>query len=434
MSVITSRPPTIDVESATAILRRNDRGGYSVPTDGLYPFQWSWDSAITALGWMTIDERRAWQEAETMFRGQWDNGMVPHILFHKDAESYFPGPDVWGSGTPVPSSAISQPPVWATAVRFMYENTSDRLLADEKLRELLPKLMDYHVWWYRERDPENTGLVCSYHPWESGMDNSPAWDAALAVVPEVDWAYQRRDLGHVDADQRPHKPEYDRYLYLVNFFKKHHFDSRYIYAHCPYKVIDIGIVSILQRASSDLLELCRIAGQDEGIQHLEKELARTRAAVGGLWSEGRQCFLNHDLITGLAIDEVTSATVLPLFGGLADAEQAAAMSGLLNDWLAATTVGLSSTHPSSPRYESQRYWRGPVWLHVNWMIALGAADYGYPKLAEWLKNSSRDCVASSGFWEYFDADTTAGCGGDNFTWTASVALYWLANASPSNSA
>lgn len=415
----------IDFKLAEDILRRNDRGGYCVPTDGLYPFQWSWDSAITALGWMEFDERRAWQEAETMFAGQWDNGMVPHILFHKDAESYFPGPDVWGSDKKIPSSAISQPPVWATAIRIMYEQASDRTLATEKVLELLPKLVAYHQWWYRERDPGKTGLVCSYHPWESGMDNSPAWDQALAAVPEVDWSYQRRDLGHVDADQRPHKPEYDRYLYLVDFYKRHGFDSQYIYDHCPYKVVDIGIVSILHRASDDLLELCRIAGQDQGVSDLTESTQRTRSAVDRLWSDERQCFLNHNLISGAPIDEVTTATVLPLFGNLANKEQAAAIAELIDSWLDATKVGLSSTHPSSPRYESQRYWRGPVWLHINWMISLGAESYGYPELARRLRNTTRDCVTASGFWEYFDADTSAGCGGDDFTWTAAVALYWL---------
>jgi len=417
----------IDMKVAADILRKNDRGGYTIPTDGLYPFQWSWDSAITALGWMRFDESRAWQEVDTMFRGQWENGMVPHILFHKDAESYFPGPDVWGSTKGIPSSAVSQPPVWATAIRIMYEQASDRTLADKKLFELLPKLMAYHNWWYRERDPGNTGLVCSYHPWESCMDNSPAWDKPLGVVPEVDWAYQRRDLGHVDAEQRPHKPEYDRYLYLVDFYKRHGFDSQYIYEHCPYKVVDIGIVSILHRGSNDLLELCRIANEEEGVRELTEALQRSKVAVNDLWSSERQCFLNHDLISGNAIDEVTTATVLPLFAGLANKDQALAMAELIDSWLQATKVGLSSTHPSSPRYESQRYWRGPVWLHINWMIALGAQYYGFPQLASSLKDSTRDCVTASGFWEYFDADTGDGCGGDNFTWTAAVALYWLAS-------
>jgi len=425
MSETTPENRPVDIDAATAILRQNDRGGYTIPTDGLYPFQWSWDSAITGLGWLQIHEKRAWQEAETMFRGQWDNGMLPHILFHKGAETYFPGPDVWGSGTKIPSSAISQPPVWATTIRFMYERCQDRALAVENLRALLPKLIAYHEWWYRERDPDNTGLVCSYHPWESGMDNSPAWDKPLGVVPGVSWEYKRRDLGHVDAEQRPHKPEYDRYLYLVDFYKEHGFDSQYIYDHCPYKVVDVGIVSILQRAGNDLIELCRIADYEEGIEALQAELERTRSAINKLWSSERHCFFNHDLITGQALDEVTSATVLPLFGGLADKKQAAAMADLIDEWLGATKVGLSSTHPSSPRYESQRYWRGPVWIHINWMIALGAADYGYGKIAERLQDSARDCVTTAGFWEYFDADTGGGCGGDNFSWTAATALFWL---------
>ncbi len=100
---------------------------------------------------------------------------------------------------------------------------TDRLRIS-KLRELLPKLMSYHEWWYRERDPGNTGLVCSYHPWESGMDNSPAWDdAAWRGARSQLGRIKRRDLGHVDSEQRPHKPEYDRYLYLVDFYKRPRF-------------------------------------------------------------------------------------------------------------------------------------------------------------------------------------------------------------------
>ncbi|MEM7615163.1 MAG: hypothetical protein AAF245_08960, partial [Pseudomonadota bacterium] len=99
---------------ARAILATNDRGGYTMPTAGLYPYQWNWDSAFAAWGFAQFDVERAWVEVETLFSGQWDNGMVPHILFHKADPGYFPGPDVWGCEGPVPSSGISQPPVAAT--------------------------------------------------------------------------------------------------------------------------------------------------------------------------------------------------------------------------------------------------------------------------------------------------------------------------------
>ena len=72
------------VDSAMEIIRKNDQGFYTVPTHGLYPFQWNWDSALTALGMAHYDEGRAWTEIETLFDNQWEDGMVPHIIFHKE--------------------------------------------------------------------------------------------------------------------------------------------------------------------------------------------------------------------------------------------------------------------------------------------------------------------------------------------------------------
>ena len=421
-----------DRQGAADILRRNDLGGYSVPTHGLYPFQWSWDSAITALGWLQLDEVRAWQEVETMFTGQWNNGMIPHILFHGDTESYFPGPDVWGTKQTIPSSAISQPPIWATAVRILFENTKDRVLANDKLASLLPNLLEYHRWWYRERDPKNTGLVCSYHPWESGMDNSPAWDAPLANVPLIDWSYERRDLNEVESDQRPKKDEYDRYLYLVDFFKKCRFDSDQLYENCPYKVLDIGIISILHRASMDLLSLCESSSSIGEISDLESNLNETEKAISSLWWPEKGCFVSYDLLADASLDEVTSATVLPLFANLANAEQVTAMGDLLRAWIDKTGCALSSTHPDSKNFERQRYWRGPVWLHINWMIAEGLVANDLQEIAEDLKDSSRRCVQDAGYWEYYDCENGTGCGGESFSWTAAIGLHWLDDSNDSS--
>ena len=99
---------------AKEILHRNDLGGYTVPTHGLYPFQWNWDSCLTALGFAHFNEPRAWLEIETLFANQWDDGMVPHIIFHAEDAGYFPGPAVWRTDTKtksVPTSGITQPPL-----------------------------------------------------------------------------------------------------------------------------------------------------------------------------------------------------------------------------------------------------------------------------------------------------------------------------------
>jgi hypothetical protein len=166
-------------QQAIEILRANDRGGYTVPTAaGLYPAQWNWDSCLVALGLAQFDEPRAVVEIETLFGGQWPDGMVPHILFHGDDSTYFPNASVWQAGPARRSSGITQPLVAATVVRHLFDRAADPAIR-ARLTALVPKLLAWHRWCYAARDPYGTGLVSVIHPWESGMDNSPVWDDAL---------------------------------------------------------------------------------------------------------------------------------------------------------------------------------------------------------------------------------------------------------------
>jgi hypothetical protein len=40
-------------------------------------------------------------------------------------------------------------------------------------------MLAFHRYLLTARDPEKSGLVTIFHPWESGFDNSPRWDAAF---------------------------------------------------------------------------------------------------------------------------------------------------------------------------------------------------------------------------------------------------------------
>ena len=71
------------LQKAAEIIKRNDRGGFTIPTNKLYPHQWNWDSAFTALGISTYNKTRAWQELILLINAQWTNGMIPHIVFHE---------------------------------------------------------------------------------------------------------------------------------------------------------------------------------------------------------------------------------------------------------------------------------------------------------------------------------------------------------------
>ncbi len=70
---------------AAGVLRRNSLESWTRPAPGLYPHQWSWDSAFIALGLAHLDNSRATRELESLFASQWANGKVPHIVFNPDA-------------------------------------------------------------------------------------------------------------------------------------------------------------------------------------------------------------------------------------------------------------------------------------------------------------------------------------------------------------
>lgn len=420
-------------ERAQSVLRDNDRGGYTVPSARLYPFQWNWDAGVTALGWITFDEPRAWQELEMLFKGQWENGLVPHIVFHKVAATYFPGPDQWGVERTPATSSISQPPLLATMVSKMVERARDKVLAEASVRALLPKLVAYHRWWYRERDPGQSGMVVSYHPWESGLDNSPAWDAPLAAVPPVSRSYERRDTQLVNAAQRPHKAEYDRFLYLVDLFKELEFDGAKIYQQSPYRVADFGLNAILQRATLDLVALCEAHGHGDWAAELRVHAERGRDALRACWSDALNQYVSRDTLTGATLEERVHNTFLAWYARLDDAQHSAKLQATLTEWLEKSRFGITSTHPDSPKFEPQRYWRGPIWPHMNWLIAEGCAHYGMSALYEQIRSTTLALLRQTGLYEYFDPATGEGYGGDNFSWTAAIVLYWLEDAVESKS-
>ena len=427
---LTDGAPTTLVERARATLRANDRGGYTVPSPRLYPFQWNWDSAVVALGWMTFDEPRAWQEIERLLSGQWESGLVPHIIFHQPSDTYFPGPAEWGlSHRNPPTSSISQPPLLATIVREMAGRARDLELAHRSVARLLPKLLASHRWWYRARDPLATGLVVIYHPWESGMDNSPAWDAPIAAVPGTTRPYTRRDTGHVPAAQRPNQSDYDRYVYLLDWFREVQFNAAALYAESPFCVVDFGLNAILLRATDDLAALCEENSNPSGASEMRSAAQRARAALAGLWSDALGQFVSFDRRTNRPLEVATHATFLAWYAGLVDrsparAERDARLIARLDAWLAAARFGVASTDPASPVYDPAKYWRGPIWPHVNWLIARGLRESIHFSRAERLRADTLALIARGGLREYFNPDTGEAYGGDQFSWTAAVTLFW----------
>ncbi|HEY6569259.1 MAG TPA: hypothetical protein VIZ22_03170, partial [Candidatus Limnocylindrales bacterium] len=181
-------------DGAKAVLDANWLGASTLPSRTLYPHQWNWDSAFIAIGRSWYDEPRAQQELRSLFRAQWADGRVPHIVFNPSVgeDAYFPGPAFWQSSKrsasaprDVETSGITQPPVHARAALEMHRHAHDVDASKAFLAWLYPRLVAEHDYLALRRRPTGTDLPVIMHPWESGLDNSPVWDRDLAqmVIP-----------------------------------------------------------------------------------------------------------------------------------------------------------------------------------------------------------------------------------------------------------
>ena len=121
--------------------------------------------------------------------------------------------------------------------------------------------------------------------------------------------------------------------------------------------------------------------------------------------------------------ETSVAALLPLYSGCISAERAEQLVKLIeNDNLYGPAFPLPSTAVGSKWFQPMRYWQGPSWMNINWMVIDGLERYGYHDHASALRDMSLEMVGKSGFAEYFDPITGEPLGTDNFSWTAALAI------------
>jgi hypothetical protein len=306
----------------------------------------------------------------------------------------------------------------------LWEHGRDRALAEANAASVYPALLRNHRWWQAARDPDRRGLVATLHPWETGMDNSPAWDAALARVPtETVTPIRRRDTTLVDAAMRPRGEEYQRFIHLVDLFRDAGWNPERMLTVSPFRVADVATNAILLRAERDLLAMAARFGTISQHAEIEVRTARLHAALNRLWRDDLGLYASMNLTTHETIPIGTSGGFLPLFAGHAPA-RAPTLAATLARWATQVTRLVPSTDPGHANFEPKRYWRGPVWAMMNWMIADGFVAAGHAATAARLRVDTLALIEAVGPSEYFDPVTGEGAGGADFSWTAAIYLLW----------
>lgn len=339
---------TIDLTAAAiAVLQAHD--GTTAPPSPA-PARRNWDSCLAALGLAQFDEDRAWANIEALLAGQAPDGMVPLL-----PEGQAPG--------------LTLPPLATSVVRHLFERHGVQR-SRPRLRVVAPQLLAWHRWFAAARDPAGTGLAALIDPRESGMEGSPAWDAAQP----------------------------------------------------PFQIADIGFNAILQRANRDLRFLLDMVDDRAGMAEIDRLIARTRAALEACWDRTEGLYLSRDAGTGQPIAAPGIGGFLPLYADPGLVNRHRGLPARLERWLDQAAVAVPSVEPGRPEFDPRQPWRGPVSPVHNWMLHDGLRRAGQDQLAARIRRDSMAVVERSGFREYFDPVTGEGLGGSGAPGTAAAVL------------
>jgi hypothetical protein len=424
--------------TAKLVLEQNDRGDFTAPADG-YPHQWLWDSCFVAIGLRHLDIGRAQREILSLLRGQWANGMLPHMIFSSH-DQHRRDRNLWRSWLSpyspddVSTSGITQPPMLAEAIVRIGEKLS---LPERRTwyQTVFPALLAYHEWLYRERDPHGEGLVLQIHPWETGLDNTPPWIAELHEHQLPTWIgavkklhadriikWFRRDAHYRNPGERLSVVDGLAFYSMQRRLRRKTYDIDKILSHSMLTIEDLTFNCIFIRANRHLRDIAATIKKDLP-DELVDHMGRTETVLEQLWDAYSGQYFSRNFVTHKPLKQPSIAAFMPLYAGCISKERAGQLVSMLNN---AELYGGEYPVPSVPRssewFKPHGYWQGPAWLNTNWLIIDGLKRHGYDKEAAQLTQKSLELVQKGGCYEYFSPIDSSPAGAPDFSWTAALAI------------
>lgn len=351
--------------------------------DGLFPsYQsfkgfWSWDSWKHAVALVTFEPALAKDQIKAMFDYQDKQGMIPDVI-------YYNGNHNWRD---------TKPPLAAWSVLEVFKVTKDTAF----VKDLLPKLIKYHEWWYKNRDHNKNGL-CEFGStdgtieaakWESGMDNAIRFDnATMLQNSQTAWSLNQES---VDL-------------------------NAYLYAEKKY-----------------LAELAKVLHEANLAEKFEKEMPALKGKLqNNFYDAQSKYFYDYNFKTDTLVKAIGPEAWTVLWAGAATNEQAKKVvekimdTSHFNTYVPFPTISASNLNFSP----EDGYWRGLVWIDQAYFALTGMRKYGYKNEAQQMQkklfaNAQGLFKKQQPIRENYNPLNGDGKNAQNFSWSAAHLLLLL---------
>ncbi len=299
---------------------------------------WAWDAYFHALAYRYVDTRLAEDQLRVLLDHQRPDGMIPDAVHDEGIVAEIELPHT------TRRVEVTKPPLIAWTALQLYQTSGHR----DFLEELYEPLIRGIDWWFRKNDDDRDGIAQYNHPYSSGLDDNPLWDAGMPVE----------------------SPDLNTYLVMQ-------FDALAAMAEI------LGLAEDAVKWRREAKELtARI------IEHFWDEQA------GVFWAT-RQ----HQRIPVL-----TPFNLFPLITGRLPRPMVDRLvSHLLSPdefWL---NFPVPSVARSDPAFNPNQMWRGPTWVNVNYLLIDGLHRCGRLDLARELRDRTLDLLMRhNDIYEYYN--------------------------------
>lgn len=328
---------------------------------------WAWDCWRFSAAMASFFPQLAKDNIRVMFDYQQPDGMVIDCIYPDASEN---------------NARDSKPPLAAWAVNEVYEHTKDVGF----LREMYPKLLKYHKWWYEKRDHDHNG-ICEFGSvdgtleaaaWESGMDNAIRFDGTKMLQNATDaWS-------------------------------------------CDQESVDLN--GFLALEYTLLKKFAGIIGEPFTLPDHRERIAQY------FFDNSHGFFFDRKLDAGRTfVAEPGCEGYVPFWAGIASKQQFAKARRLLdNPNKFSTFIPFPTIAADNPKYDHNGYWRGPIWLDQTYYGIHGYRNYGFTKKADAYTDQVftrlEGIQHGTPIYENYDTFTGKPLEASHFSWSAASLL------------
>ncbi len=304
------------------------------PSKFYYLGVWQWDAYFHALAYRYIDRQLARDQLRILLDHQREDGMLPDAVHDEGLVTHLDFPV---------EADVTKPPLIAWSAWKLFEMDGDR----EFLEEIYEPLVRWNHWWFEKNDLDHNGLCEYQHPFSSGLDDSPLWDAGMPVE----------------------APDLNTYLCLQ------------------------------QEA---LAKIARVIGEKaDAIKWQRRADSIAQKMITHMWDSQAGLFWASHLKQRVEVRTIFNLFPL-LTGRMPEAITTKLLAHLTNPDEFWTTYPVPTVAVSDPQFNPDQMWRGPTWTNVNYLLIEGLQRNGQVQLANELQQRTLHMVSNHpDIFEYY---------------------------------